>query len=257
MKFFLIILTLFLGESIFAQRILHGRITGESKGVITDVLVINISNGHKIYTDFSGDFSIEASDNDIIRFTKPYYERAEIRVTSLTNDLSVMMIRTPEEIEEIKLLKLTGDLSKDSKAVTKVDKAKIVQDAVGIPQPVGKMRTTPAEVKVVIINALLGNLDVQALYDLISGDARRMKRRYRYDDLQDDVKWVRDRVDNEYFIKLGIPETRISEFIEFSFVNRPQVRNFVRRKKLEAVLSRMEDSIPVFVKRLNGNKLQN
>lgn len=96
-------------------------------------MVINISNGHKIYTDSSGDFSIEASDNDIIRFTKPYYERAEIRVTSLTNDLSVMMIRTPEEIEEIKLLKLTGDLSKDSKAVTKVDKAKIVQDAVGLP----------------------------------------------------------------------------------------------------------------------------
>jgi hypothetical protein len=55
-----------------------------------------------------------------------------------------------------------------------------------------------------------------------------MKRQYRYDDLQEDIAWI-NRVEDEYFTKEGIAE-RISEFIEFAFVNKPQTRTFVRAK---------------------------
>ncbi|MFY7814371.1 MAG: carboxypeptidase regulatory-like domain-containing protein, partial [Chryseobacterium taeanense] len=89
----------------------------------------------------------------------------------------------------------------------------------------------------------------------VSGDARRMKRQYRYDDLQEDIAWIRDRVGDDYFTKEGIPVERISEFIEFSFLNNPQCRTFVRAKNLTGALSRMEESFPVFIQRLKASKL--
>jgi hypothetical protein len=63
--------------------------------------------------------------------------------------------------------------------------------------------------------------------------------------------WVKDRVDAEYFTKVGIPEERISEFIEFSFLANPQIRTFVKAKNLSGVLLRMEETIPLYVERLN------
>lgn len=166
----------------------------------------------------------------------------------------IRLTRVAQEIQEVQVAKLTGDLNKDSKAVAKIDRSQIVEDAVGLPQPAGKMREAPADVKQVLLPILLGNLNVQGLYDLVSGDARRMKRQYRYDDLQEDIAWIRARVEDEYFTKEEIPVERISEFIEFAFVSKPQSRTFVRAKNLTGALSRMENAFPVFVARIKGEK---
>jgi hypothetical protein len=60
----------------------------------------------------------------------------------LNKELNIKLTRIAEEIEEVKVAKITGDLDKDSKAVAKTDKGQIVEDAVGLPQPVRKMRKT-------------------------------------------------------------------------------------------------------------------
>ncbi|MFP3802729.1 hypothetical protein, partial [Paraburkholderia sp. SIMBA_027] len=86
------------------------------------------------------------------------------------------------------------------------------------PQPVGKMREKPAEIKEVLLPMLLGNLNVQGVYDLISGKARKQKIIYKYEDLQEDIAWIRNRVEDDYFVKTGIPKDKISDFIEFSFI---------------------------------------
>jgi hypothetical protein len=138
--------------------------------------------------------------------------------------------------------------------VAKVDKGEQVRDAVGLPQPVGKMRERPAEVKSVLLPILLGNLNVQGVYDLISGKARRQKRQYRYDDLQEHVAWIRDRIDDDYFVKAGIPADRISEFIQFSFLAKPQVRTYVKAKNLSGVMLRLEETAPLFIQRLKENQ---
>ncbi len=112
------------------------------------------------------------------------------------------------------------------------------------------MREQPAEVKQVLIPIILGQLNVQGMYDLISGKARRQKRQYRYDDLQEDILWIRERVEEDYFTKEGIPKERISEFIAFSFISRPQSRTFVKSKNLSGALLSMDEMIPLFKKRL-------
>lgn len=257
MKSRLLIILIFLFVNVFSQQQITGRITDEDGISLPTVMVMNISANTKTYTLNDGTFSIDALPEDELRFIRPGFERSSIKASyGIDKYLNIKLTRVAEEIEEVEVAKITGDITKDSRAVAKVDKGKIVEDAVGLPQPVGKMRERPAEVKEVLLPIILGQLNVQGLYDLVSGDARRMKRQYKYDDLQEDISWIRSRVEDEYFTKEGIPQERISEFIEFSFVNKPQVRTFVRAKNLTGALSRMEEAFPIFAERIKASKFQ-
>ncbi len=256
MRLKLLIFIVFPFLNIFSQKMVEGSITDEDGVALPAVMVMNISSEKRTYTASDGTFSIEATPEDELRFIRSGYERASIKAKYLTDKkTAIKLIRIAEQIEEVEIANLTGDIKKDSRAVAKIDKGKIVEDAVGLPQPVGKMRETPADIKQVLLPILLGNLNVQGLYDLVSGDARRMKRQYRYDDLQEDISWIRERVEDDYFTKEGIPRERISEFIEFSFLNKPQTRTFVRAKNLTGALSRMEESLSIFVERLKESSV--
>lgn len=256
MKFRFSVVLLFSVISMVLSQTVRGKVTDEDGVVLPAVTVINISSDKKTYTDAAGTFSIDASAQDEIRFVRPGFERASIRTgQNSSEELDIKLIRTAREIEEVKVPNITGDLTKDARSVAKADKGRAVQDAVGLPQPTGKMREKPAEVKQVLVPILLGQLNVQGMYDLISGKARKQKRQYRYDDLQEDVLWIRDRVEDDYFTKEGIPEERISEFIAFSFIAKPQSRTFVKSKNLSGALLSMDEMIPVFKARLQETKL--
>ncbi|WP_082140567.1 hypothetical protein [Chryseobacterium sp. FH2] len=248
---------LFVCNYLFSQQTVTGKISDENGIILAGTTVINITKDSKTYSNSLGEFSIEASKNDELRFVRAGYERISGRVLLDGSNpyLLITLIKIPEVIEEVKVAKKpTGDLETDSRMVAKADKGEAVRDAVGLPQPVGKMREKPAEVKQVLIPILLGQLNVQGVYDLVSGKARRQKRQYKYDDLQEHIKWVRDRVDDDYFTKAGIPEEKISEFIEFSFYAKPYVRTYVKAKNLSGVLLRMEEAIPLYIERLNTRK---
>ena len=256
MRLKLLIFIVFPFLNVFSQKTVEGSITDEDGVALPSVMILNISTEKKTYTLSDGSFSIEATPEDELRFIRSGYERSSIKAKFLIDKkATIKLIRITEQIEEVEIANLTGDIKKDSRAVAKVDKGKMVEDAVGLPQPVGKMRETPADIKQVLLPILLGNLNVQGLYDLVSGDARRMKRQYKYDDLQEDISWIRERVEDDYFMREGVPKERISEFIEFSFLNKPQTRTFVRAKNLTGALSRMEESLPIFVERLKESSV--
>lgn len=242
---------------LFSQQTVAGKVVDDNGDNLGAVIIINMSTDKKVYSNSQGDFSIEASPNDELRFVKEDFRRASRKVLAdgVNNQLLVTLFQIPKDVGEVKIVKkLSGDLEVDSRIVAKVDKGEQVRDAVGLPQPVGKMREKPAEVKSVLLPILLGNLNVQGVYDLISGKARRQKRQYRYDDLQEHILWVRNRVEDEYFIKAGIPADRISEFIAFSFTAKPQVRTYVKAKNLSGVMLRMEETMPLFIDRLKQIK---
>ncbi|SMO94477.1 hypothetical protein SAMN06265171_11410 [Chryseobacterium rhizoplanae] len=254
---FLLFLMLLCSTFIFSQQTVTGRIVDDSGENLSKVIVINMSSDKKVYSDSEGVFSIEANPNDELRFVKEDFNRTSRRVLTngINSPLFITLYQIPKDVGEVKIVKkLTGDLETDSRIVAKVDKGEQVRDAVGLPQPVGKMREKPAEVKSVLLPILLGNLNVQGVYDLISGKARRQKRQYRYDDLQEHVAWIRDRIEDDYFVKAGIPADRISEFIQFSFLAKPQVRTYVKAKNLSGVMLRLEETAPLFIQRLKENQ---
>ncbi|PRA95701.1 hypothetical protein CQ046_21830 [Chryseobacterium sp. MYb7] len=242
---------------IFSQQTVTGRIVDETGENLSKVIVINMSTDKKVYSDAEGIFSINANPNDELRFVKEDFKRISRRVLTngVNSPLFITLYMIPKDVGEVKIVKkLTGDLETDSRIVAKVDKGEQVRDAVGLPQPVGKMREKPAEVKSVLLPMLLGNLNVQGVYDLISGKARRQKRQYKYDDLQEHIAWVRERIDDDYFVNAGIPADRISEFIQFSFLAKPQVRTYVKAKNLSGVMLRLEETVPLFIERLKQNQ---
>ena len=254
---FLLFLMLLCSTFIFSQQTVTGRVVDDNGENLSKVIVINMSSDKKVYSDSEGVFSIEANPNDELRFVKEDFNRTSRRVLTngVNSPLFITLYQIPRDVGEVKIVKkLTGDLETDSRIVAKVDKGEQVRDAVGLPQPVGKMREKPAEVKSVLLPILLGNLNIQGVYDLISGKARRQKRQYRYDDLQEHVAWIRDRIDDDYFVKAGIPADRISEFIQFSFLAKPQVRTYVKAKNLSGVMLRLEETVPLFIVRLKENQ---
>lgn len=253
-KIFLFLI--FLCSNFFlSQQTVTGKIVDDNGESLSAVTIVNISTDKKIFSNSQGLFSIEANPGDELRFVKEDFRRVSKRVLTdgINPQLLITLYQIPKDVGEVKIVKkLTGDLEQDSRIVAKVEKGEQVRQAVGLPQPVGKMREKPAEVKSVLLPILLGNLNVQGVYDLISGKARKQKRQYRYDDLQEHIAWVRNRISNDYFIQAGIPADKISEFIEFSFLIKPQVRTYVKAKNLSGVMLRMEETVPLFLERLKN-----
>ena len=242
---------------LLSQQTVTGKIVDDNGDNLSAVIVVNMTTDKKVYSNAEGMFSIEANPNDELRFVKQDFNRTSRKVLTngINSQLFITLHQIPRDVGEVKIVKkLSGDLEVDSRIVAKVDKGEQVRDAVGLPQPIGKMREKPAEVKSVLLPIVLGNLNVQGVYDLISGKARRQKRQYKYDDLQEHILWVRNRVEDDYFTKAGIPADRISEFIEFSFAVKPQVRTYVKARNLSGVMLRMEETMPLFIERLKQNK---
>lgn len=243
----------FLTIYFFGQHKITGKTLSENDMIVASVLVVNISNDQKVYSNSLGEFSIEGSEKDEIRFVKKGYERASRKVVDVESSMNVVLVRIPEEIEEVQIISTTGDLAKDSKRLTKIDKKEQLQKDIGLPKPPEKPREVPAEVKKVLLAAAFGNVNVQAVYDLISGKSRRQKRWYKYEDVQDDILWIRKRIDDDDFVKDGIPVERISEFLEFSFIIRPEIRSYVKAKNISRVMFNLDEVIPVYVDRLKEN----
>jgi hypothetical protein len=246
----LIVFFFFMTLHFFSQQKISGKTLSENDMIVTSVLVVNISNDKKVYSNSLGEFSIEGTEKDEIRFIKNGYERASRKVSDVESSMNVVLVRIPEEIEEVEIISTTGDLSKDSKRLTKIDKKDQLQKAIGLPKPPEKPREVPAEVKKVLLAAAFGNIDVQAVFDLISGKSRRQKRWYKYEDVQLDIVWIRKRIDDEYFVKDGIPAERISEFLEFSFLMKPEIRSYVKAKNINRVMFNLDSVLPIYVDRL-------
>ena len=164
--------------------------------------------------------------------------------------VSIKLYRVAVAIEEVKIeeVKLTGNLETDSRNLTKIDKAEVLNAEIGVPKPPEKPREKPAEFKKDVLYSLLSlSVKPQAIYDLISGDARRMKAEYRYEDLQENISWIRQRIDDDYFVKMGIPQGKISEFLQFSIGLKPEINQFIKAKNLSKILFILEDTLPVYL----------
>lgn len=240
-------------NSFFSQQV-SGTVTDEDQNPISAVLVFNLKSGKKVYTNSQGEFSILASTNDELRFVRNNFDRNSKIVTAqeFNSSLKIMISRSIQEIEEVKVpaVRLTGDLNQDSRNLTKFDKVAQLQREVGVPGPPEKPRETPADFKNDVLLPLIGlSLKPQAIYNLISGDARRMKAQYRYDDLQDKIWWIRGKVGDEYFIKMEIPAEKISEFLQYSIGVKPEIGKSIKAGNLSKVLFILEETLPQYLRR--------
>mgnify|MGYP003618403267 FL=1 len=116
LRLFLIILICLSAKSV-AQTV-SGIVTDEDQNPLPAVVVINIQTEKKVSTTIDGEFSIEASPNQELRFVRSGFERKSKIITqlNLSAKMNVSLIKRAQEIEEVEIKqKLSGDLKIDNK----------------------------------------------------------------------------------------------------------------------------------------------
>lgn len=237
-----------------AQNIISGNITSENNFILQNVTVINMKTGYITNTDNKGNFQILAKTNDELRFSKGGFERNSkiIESRDLLIPLSIQLIHIPLEIKEVKIrTKPTGNLKIDANRI-KIDHTKeILQKEIGLPQPKGIQREkVPVLTKDILLPLATARLNIDAIYKVISGDARRMKNIYKFEDMQRSINWIAEHNGEEYFTERGIPKEKITEFIEFSILVEPKISQYIKLNNISAVNFILEETALIYLERL-------
>ena len=98
-------------------------------------------------------------------------------------------------------------------------------------------------------------LDIDAFEELITGNARRKKTRYKYEDMQADILQVKEFLGEEYFIENKIPSERIHEFLEFSIIEKPEIKKHMKAGNQPQVMMILEEMLLIYHKRLEMNNI--
>lgn len=245
---------LLISLNLFSQNV-SGIVSDDEGNALPGTLVFNMNSEEKVYSNLNGAFTISASLNDELRFVRVGFERnsKSIALQDFGSNLHIILTRNTAEIEEVNIVRLTGDINQDSKNLTKVDQVYELQKEIGVPLPPEKPREKPADFKKDVLLTLVSlSIKPQAIYDLISGDARRIKAEYRYEDLQDNITWIRKRVADDYFLQMGIPVEKISAFVQFSMGNNPEITQAIKAGNLSKVLFTFEETLPIFLNRISN-----
>ena len=222
----------------FSQSV-SGKVETEEGLSIANVLVINLKTNEKVNTDENGKFTISAKLQDEIRFVKKGYDRVSHIVKSADFDkhISLQMRKSETIINEVVI----------------IPKSKIDRLKKDIEVPTVKKGTEskpkPARWKDVLA------LDIDAFEELITGNARRKKTRYKYEEMQANVLQVKEFLGEEYFIENKIPSERIHEFLEFSIIEKPEIKKHMKTGNQTQIMMILEELFPIYHKRLETNNI--
>ena len=222
----------------FSQSV-SGKVETEEGLSIANVLVINMKTNEKVNTDENGKFTISAKLQDEIRFVKKGYDRVSHIVKSADFDKHILlqMRKSETAINEVVI----------------ISKSKIDRLKKDIEVPTVKKGTEskpkPAKWKDVLA------LDIDAFEELITGNARRKKTRYKYEEMQADILQVKEFLGEEYFIENKIPSERIHEFLEFSIIEKPEIKKHMKTGNQTQVMMILEEMFPIYHKRLETNNI--
>ena len=226
--------------SIFSQT-LSGIVLTDDSARVPKTLVVNMSSDQKVWSNEIGEFSIPAKTGDEIRFVKENYEREKVIVNNNLN-ITVRLSKIPMEIEEVTI---------ENKKVAEAKKEEL-RKSIGLPKGPDKPREKPAEAVNDILMPLIGippTIKIQAIYDVLSGKSRRLKRLYKYEDLQEGLAWINNNVDLEYFAEAGITADKFNDFLMFSLRDE-KVLMYMKAKNLGGITISLDNNIKDYLERI-------
>ncbi|SDE98443.1 hypothetical protein [Epilithonimonas hungarica] len=244
MKRLLQIIFLILSELIFSQNI-SGNVMSENEVMIPKVLIVNMTTNQKTYSDSYGKFIIDANIGDEIRFAKESYKLGKIVITS-NQFQSVKLEKIPQEIEEVKIINKRLAESQEEE----------LRKSIGLPKGPEKTREKPADAVDDIVKPLIGippTLNFQAIYDVVSGKSRRLRRLYKYEDLQEGLTWIKNNVDWEYFRDAGIEPQKMNDFLMFALRDE-KVLMYMKAKNIGGLTIALDNNIGAYLERITQSK---
>jgi len=240
LKQLLQIVLLILSGFTFSQNI-SGNVMSEDEVLISKVLIVNMATNQKTYSDSYGKFVIDANVGDEIRFAKESYRLGKIVINS-NQFQSIKLEKIPQEIEEVKII---------NKRLAESQEEKLRKD-IGLPKGPDKPRERPADAVDDIVKPLIRippMVNVQAIYDVVSGKSRRLKRLYRYEDLQEGLAWIQNNIDIEYFAEAGIAPEKFNDFLMFSLKDE-KVLMYMKAKNIGGITVALDNNINAYLERI-------
>ncbi len=242
----------------FSQSKINGKVVNVAEFSLSNVLVVNTTTGSKSFSDQEGNFVISAKIGDELRFVAEFYER-EVRLLSeidFEKSFQITMLKLPYQIQEVKVgYKPSGNLKKDAKMLAKEDKVAKLQKDIGLPKFPEKPREKPAKLGKDVLLPMIGippTLKIQAIYDVISGKARRQKNLYKYEDFQENITWIRKRLPDDYFFENKIPNDKIADFLVFSIAQKPEILKSIKSNNLTKVMVLLEEMMTIYLQKLKN-----
>ena len=235
MKRFLLFYCLCISFFVCSQTI-SGVVVSEEDHPISKVLIVNMSSNQKVYTDNFGNFSIAGKMGDELRFAKEKYKGERIKIN---NDLlKVILQQLPQEIEEVKII---------NKRLAESQEEKLRKD-IGLPKGPEKPREKPADLADDFLR-IPPKVNIQNIYDAISGKSRRLKRLYKYEDLQEGLAWIQNNIDLEYFAEAGISPEKFNDFLMFSLKDE-KVLMYMKAKNIGGLTVSLDNHIGAYMEKI-------
>ncbi len=206
----------------------------EDEVLIPKTLIVNMRTNEKTYSDSQGSFTISAQIGDEIRFAKERYKLAKILITN-SDQQTVRLEKIPQEIEEVRLINKNIAQSQEEGLRT----------SIGLPKGPEKPREKPVDLKDDFLR-IPPIVSIQNIYNAISGKSRRLKRLYKYEDLQEGLSWIRNNIDYQYFADAGIPAEKMNDFLMFALRDE-RVLMYMKAKNIGGITVEMDRQIDPYL----------
>lgn len=248
--FFRFLLTLLLGiQPLFLiSQIFEKGFEVRGKTVMKDtqlplggVIVINQNTEKQTQSNVDGIFSISASPGDILVFLSQFVKRKKVKLPYELNFPVFLQVELEEEIQlldEVTIYpKLSGILQYDLKSVPE-NPLNELEKALGIPINKG-----PGQKKNEPVFPSILSMNVDALYDILSGNRRRREAYNKLMTRQKTIEVIVSYVKKDFLTEeLKIPENEIPVFMDFVAASEDletllREHNYVRIVKVMSDLS--------------------
>ncbi|MDO4225742.1 MAG: hypothetical protein Q4C75_07610, partial [Bergeyella zoohelcum] len=168
-----------------AQTLFSGQVFMRENSAIylNQVFVTNLNEHKTTISNYNGEFKIPVKIGDVVRFTSIISERYDVKITEqhLKNTLNLIELSPIYyDIKEVVInWKPSGNLRKDVLSLKDTDKKIALAKTIGLPQ--GKSRDEVTEAPIVGAKNGSLSLDIQSIYDVISGERKKKQRLYQYE----------------------------------------------------------------------------
>lgn len=234
----------FVSAEFFSQQQVTGIVTDNGKSNINPVLVINVSNQKSTLSDASGRFSIEASENDEIRFVKEgYYRFDKIMIKEDFNSpLMITLEKREIEIPEVKITyKPTGNLEKDNNHLNESRKIVSLRSELDeyMKSPLNEALPDNTVSKTFKQDYGAGQVNLLGVLDAAVGlfkKATELKiTKANFTETQDFIKRVKQEADLTFLKKYGMDEERIDQFLLYANDTRMMAKKYRKNFKIDVV----------------------
>lgn len=210
----------------YSQQKILGRVADENNNALASVLIYNISNNTKTQSDSSGQFVIEAKENEEIRFLKQDYYRVDKKINkeNINLPLDIKLLKIETLILEVEIpYKPTGNLEKDSKHYDQTRKTLVLKSEMDAymrsplkePLPENKIPKTFSGHD---FNA--GQVDMVKLFltgiGLVKKASQPKVTKPDYYETQNFINRLKLEINLDFLVEKGMNEEQIDEFLVYA-----------------------------------------